>query len=199
MTLVFYGTGAAFTYRNNQPGIIVKNDQKAGRQASLLMGATILASMIGLILGAALFLVSPPLAVRAATALLAGVVGIISFLRHSVYYQSDQARMGWRQDHVEFQLEVGYANLAIGIWGLVAAAGGWILVCGVILSLYATYLFCTLLLHKKEAHTWEELHIPEYRSRAVRSVISTGIFVVILAGFALLAFVQAGVVPIISP
>jgi hypothetical protein len=115
-----------------------------------------------------------------------------------VYYLSDQERMGWRQEHPEFQLEVGYANLALGIWALVAAVLGWILVCGALLASYGTYLLCALLLHLSEAHAWEELHIPAHRSRAIRSVVSTGFFVVVLAGFAFIAFARAGVVPFVQ-
>lgn len=166
-------------------------------EASLLMGATMAVSFLGVFLGIFALFFDRDLAVRIATAALAGLVGIISFLRHSVYYQSDQARMGWRQDHPEFQLEVGYANLAIGIWGLAAAAFGWILACAVVLAIYATYLFCALLLHLSEAYAGEDLHIPAHCSRAIRSMVSTGFFVVVLAGFGLLAFAQAGMVPFI--
>jgi hypothetical protein len=173
------------------------SDSPAAREASLLMGATMAVSMIGIFISIFFLFINIELTIRIATAILAGAVGIISFVRHSVYYESDQARMGWRQEHREFQLEVGYANLAIGIWALVAAVFNWGLVCGVILALYATYLFCTLLLHLSESHAWEELHKTEHRSRAIRSVVSTGFFVVVLAGFALIAFAHAGVLPFV--
>ena len=77
---------------------------------------------------------NPDLTVRIAAAVLVGAVGVLSFVRHSVYFASDQVRMGWHQDRPEFQLEVGYANLAIGIWALVAAVLGRGLVCGVMLA-----------------------------------------------------------------
>jgi len=152
-------------------------------------------SMIGIFIGIFFLFANPDMAVRIGAAVLVGVVGIISFIRHSVYYQSDQIRMGWRQEHPEFQLEVGYANLALGIWALVAAFFSWGLVCGVMLAAYATYLFCALLLHLSEAHCWEDLHIPEHRIRAIRSVVSTGFFVLVLIGFAMVAFARAGVLP----
>jgi hypothetical protein len=172
--------------------------QPTVREASFLMGATMAVSMFGIFIGIFFLFINPDLSIRVAAAVLVGVVGIISFLRHSVYYLSDQQRMGWRQDHPEFQLEVGYANLALGIWALVAAVSGWILVCGVMLAAYATYLFCALLLHLTEARAWEELHIPAHRSRAIRSVISTGFFVLVLAGFAVAAFARAGVAPFLQ-
>ena len=168
--------------------------QPTAHEASLLMGATMAVSMIGIFFGIFFLFLNGDLAVRIAAGLMVGLVGIISFVRHSVYYQSDQARMGWHQDHPGFQLEVGYANLAFGLWALVASALNWVLVCGVMLGVYATYLLCTLLLHLSEARAREGLHIPGNHSRAIRSAVSTGIFVLALAGFAILAFVRAGVV-----
>ncbi len=167
-------------------------------EASLLMGATMAVSTIGIFIGIFFLFISIDIAVRIAAAILVGIVGIISFVRHSVYYESDQIRMGWRQERKEFQLEVGYANLAIGIWALVAAVFNWGLACGVVLAIYATYLFCAFLLHLIEAHSWEDLHIPAHRSRAIRSAVSTGFFVFVLAGSAFIAFARAGVMPFIQ-
>jgi len=171
--------------------------QPTAREASLLMGATLAISMIGIFIGIFFLFINIEISIRIAAAVLVGVVGVISFVRHSIYYESDQIRMGWRQEHKEFQLEVGYANLAIGIWGLVAAVFNWGLVCGVALAIYATYLFCTLLLHLSESHAWEELHKAVHRSRAIKSVVSTGFFVIVLAIFAFIAFAHAGVLPFI--
>lgn len=169
--------------------------QPTAHEASLLMGATMAVSMIGIFLGIFFLFTNIEITIRITTAVLVGVVGIISFVRHSIYYESDQLRMGWRQEHKEFQLEVGYANLAFGIWGLVAAVFNWGLVCGVVLAMYATYLLCALFLHLSESHAWEDLHKAVHRSRAIRSVFSTGFFVLVLAGFAFIAFAHAGVVP----
>jgi hypothetical protein len=169
--------------------------QPTAHEASLLMGATMAASMIGIFIGIFFLFVNTDLAVRVAAAVLVGVVGILSFVRHSVYYASDQIRMGWRQDHPEFQLEVGYANLAIGIWAFVAATLSWGLVCGVMLDTYATYLLCTLLLHLSQARAREDLHDPALRKRVIRSVISTGFFVLALFGFGILALARAGMLP----
>ena len=168
------------------------------REASLLMAATMAISMVGIFIGIFFLFLNIDIAVRIAAVVLVGCVGIISFVRHSIYYQSDQIRMGWRQDHPEFQLEVGYANLAIGLWALVAVAFNWgTLACGLTIAIYATYLLCALFLHVFEAHAWEDLHIPAHRSRAIRSVVSTGFFVFVLIGFALIAFARAGVIPFV--
>jgi hypothetical protein len=167
--------------------------QPTAYEASLLMGATIAASMIGIFIGIFFLFADPDIAVRVAAAMLVGAEGLISFIRYAVYYRSDQIRMGWQQEHPEFRLEVGYANLALGIWALAAAVFNWGLVCGVMLAAYATYLLCALLLHLSGILNRENMQVPEHRRRALRSIASTGIFVLALAGFAILAFARAGV------
>jgi hypothetical protein len=55
-----------------------------------------------------------------------GVVGIVSMIRHSLFHRSDAARMGWdlgRRNN--FQIETGFANLAIGLPALAAVALDW--------------------------------------------------------------------------
>ena len=168
------------------------------REAALLFGASLVVSMIGVFLGFFYLFVNIDLSIRITTALLVGVVGIASFFRHSVFYLSDQARMGWKQEHPEFQLEVGYANLALGFWAIMVVALGWgALACGLLLATYGTYLLCTLALHIREIYAAKDLRHTGHRDRAMTSVISTGIFVALLLFFAAVAFGRAGVVPVL--
>jgi hypothetical protein len=153
------------------------------RIASLLFAATLVATLVGIFITIYYLFTDTGLAYRIAAGVLVGVVGIISFIRHSIFYRSDQARMGWRQDHPEFQLEVGYANLAVGMVALLVAWLNWgPLACGMMLLTYGIYLLCTLLLH-----VYEALYVKDIRARATKSVVNTGIFVVVLLVFAGLA------------
>ena len=171
-------------------------DTRTAREAALLFGATIIVSMIGVFLGIFYLFVNIDLSIRITTALLVGIVGIISFFRHSVFYLSDQVRMGWKQEHHEFQLEVGYANLALGFWAIMVVALGWgALASGLLLATYGTYLLCTLALHVREFCEAQDLRHSGHRDRAMTSVISTGIFVAFLFFFAAVAFGRACVVP----
>jgi hypothetical protein len=65
--------------------------QPTAKEASRLKGATMAVSMIGIFLCIFFLFVNTDLTVRIAAATLVGVVGFLSFLRHSVYYASDQA------------------------------------------------------------------------------------------------------------
>ena len=50
-----------------------------------------------------------------------GGVGLLSFVRHAVFHRSDALRMGWDYGaRNDFQIEVGFANIA---WGVVAIVG----------------------------------------------------------------------------
>ena len=151
--------------------------------ASALFAATLAATIVGIFLSAYFFFVDPGFAYRVAALVLVGVVGIMSFVRHSVFYRSDQARMGWSQDHPEFQLEVGYANLAVGIVAVLVAGLNWgSFACGIILLIYSLYLLCTFLLHMYEA-----IYVKDIRGRAAKSAGYNAIFVIVLFVFAFLA------------
>lgn len=57
------------------------------------------------------------------------VPGVLSFLRHAVYNRSDAVHGGWdygRRNN--FQIEVGLANLAWGVFALLAVVLDWGLV-----------------------------------------------------------------------
>ncbi|MCG7843960.1 MAG: hypothetical protein MIO90_00845, partial [Methanomassiliicoccales archaeon] len=90
------------------------------RIAGALFNSTLIVSTIGVF--AAIYLWSDDVkeAIYMASLTLVGLVGVISFLRHSIFFRSDQVRMGWHQDRPEFQIEVGFSNLAIGIVAIVA-------------------------------------------------------------------------------
>jgi hypothetical protein len=151
--------------------------------ATVLFAATIVATVVGIFVTIYFLFINPDLAYRVAAATLVGIVGLLSFLRHSVFYQSDQARMGWIQDRPEFQLEVGYANLAIGLVAFAAAGLNWgPLACGISLLTYGTYLLCALLLHAYEA-----IYVVEIRGRATKSAVNTAFFVAALYIFGFFA------------
>jgi hypothetical protein len=171
-------------------------ETQTAKAAATLFLASMIVSMVGVFLGIFYLFFDVSLSIQITTALLVGFVGVASFFRHSVFYISDQIRMGWRQEHPEFQLEVGYANLAIGIWALAVVALRWgALACGLTLAIYGTYLLCTLGLHIHEAFAGKDIRHSGHRDRVFSSVISTCVFVILLFFFAVVAFGRAGMLP----
>ncbi|MEI6796839.1 MAG: DUF6790 family protein [Methanomassiliicoccales archaeon] len=129
------------------------------------------------------------LAVRIVTALLVGAVGILGFLRHSVWWHSDQVRLGWHQENPQFQFEVGFANLAMAIPALLASFLSWgILACGMMLLTYGLYMLCALGLHIRET-----LKMRAGAKRPMMRLTTTAIMIVVLLAFAVMALNQAGV------
>ena len=152
--------------------------------ASRLFNATILSSAAGIFFGIYFLFIDPETAIRIAAALMVGVVGLLSFLRHSVFYQSDQSRLGWAQENPQFQIEVGLANLSMGGAALAAALLGWgSRTYGITLLIYGLYISCTSLLHIREA-----LHLAEKKEHSLARIAISAVFALALLGFAVIAF-----------
>lgn len=97
------------------------------RISQLLMNATMVVGAIGYVLGFSMAGSTGPEAAISPVALLSvGVVGLLSMVRHSVFHRSDAIRMGWNQGRRNnFQIEVGFANLAIGLPAILAVTLDW--------------------------------------------------------------------------
>jgi hypothetical protein len=75
-----------------------------------------------------------------------GVVGILSMLRHSIFWKSDTTRAGAMNEPF-YIMELGFANGAMGVLAFFAFFGRWGVGSAVVLSLtYALYLFLALVL-----------------------------------------------------
>lgn len=117
------------------------------------MIATYIVGGVGLFLATnQLFAGNPEAAADWAAALAVGGAGLLSFVRHSILHRSDAARMGWdlgrRND---FQIEVGFANLAWGLVGLAAWALGWgVQAEGSVILVFGIYMVLATLLHVAE-------------------------------------------------
>jgi hypothetical protein len=82
-----------------------------------------------------------------------GLVGLLAFLRHFVFHESDAKRLGWESGRPEFQYEVGFANLAFALVALLAYFGGWgIGAQAAVLLGFGLYLLQAALLH-----TWQSV------------------------------------------
>lgn len=95
------------------------------RPATILMTLTYVAGFVGAFIGFATLAQDPPsLAIAALVAVT--LPGVLSFLRHAVFNRSDAARGGWDfGTRNNFQIEVGLANLAWGIYALLAVVLDW--------------------------------------------------------------------------
>jgi hypothetical protein len=142
--------------------------------------------MAGIFLAIFLLFVNPAQAVLVALVILVGVVGVLSFFRHTVFYRSDQARMGWSQDHSQFQMEVGYANLAISVMALATAVFSWgMTAAAVSFFTYGLYLLGALAVHVRDVRI-----DPSLKKKKMSSIVNTAIFVIFLFLFGAVALTQ---------
>ena len=148
--------------------------------------ASIVATVVGIFLAIFLLFVNPALAVTVALVVLVGSVGILSFFRHTIFFRSDQVRMGWTSDRPQFQMEVGYANLAIGVMALATAVFSWgMTAAAVSFFTYGFYLLGALAVHIRDVRMDRAL-----KKKKMPSIVNTAIFVVFLFLFGAVALMQ---------
>lgn len=77
-----------------------------------------------------------------------GIVGVLSFVSHVLLHTGDAKRIGFSTKNVDFQFEVGFANLAFGVVAIISYFLNWGLQTNIALILaYALYLFQAGILH----------------------------------------------------
>ena len=124
------------------------------RISKALMQVTWLVGGIGLFFGLnALSSGQVSAAVRWVALWSVGGVGLLSFVRHAVFHRSDAVRMGWdlgrRND---FQIEVGFANLAWGVVAIVASCLNWgTKALGCLILVFGIYMLQAAVLHLLES------------------------------------------------
>lgn len=163
------------------------------RPASILLGFSLLVTAVGVFL-AFLDWGDPAEGLESICLFGVGGLGLLSFARHSIYHRSDAARMRMETRHRNnFQIEVGFANLA---WGLLAfAAVGWDW--GVTAQAALTLVFAVYLLSAASLLVLVALDPDEPRSGpdAWAPVVNIGLTAAFLAFFALRALADADVDP----
>ena len=149
--------------------------------ASALNMAGMVSGAIGIFFGFYFLSTDLSLALRVVTCFSVGVVGFLAFVRHVVFHRSDAIRLGWQTNNPAWQMEVGFANLAVSAPALYTAtmhpsnAAFFVL-----LTAYSLYLAQATVLHA----------ITLFRNQSQRTisvwtrVIATGLFALMLGIFA---------------
>jgi hypothetical protein len=120
-----------------------------------------------------------------------GLVGLLAFVRHFVFHESDAKRLGWESSRPEFQYEVGFANLAFALVAFLAYLGGWAVAAQVAVVLgYGLYLLQAALLH-----TWRSVRGEGRLRRLLRSALPALVFSLLMIYLAVNAMIQAGLSP----
>ena len=116
------------------------------------------------------------------------IIGILSFFSHVVFHKADAKRLGWESERPDWQFEVGFANLAIGLVALLAYLLAWnILAKSSIILIYGIYLFQAAILHAIRAIQKHEDDV-QHLFMSVFSAIAFSAFLIFFAIFALVTF-----------
>lgn len=63
----------------------------------------------------------PELSLKIVALSTVGIVGVLAYIRHFIFHKDDAKRMGWETDRPDWMFKVGFANLAFGVMGILAA------------------------------------------------------------------------------
>lgn len=135
---------------------------------------------------------NPQLALAIVTTTTVGLVGVLAFVRHFIFHKADAKRMGWETDRPEWAYEVGFANLAFGVMGLLSVYADLGLQAQALTILgYAVYLMQAALLHGYQYFTSDA----KSADKLWRIVIGTGSFAAMMLFFAVYALLRRYAIP----
>lgn len=142
---------------------------------------SIVIGSVGIFFGFYFLDTSIALSLRIVTITTVGVVGFLAFVRHVVFHKSDAKRLGWETDRPDWMFEVGFANLAFGVMGILSCLSGWHPQSQALVLLgYATYLAQASALHGYRYFTDAE----KSPARLWRSCIATLLYAAAMTVFA---------------
>ncbi|MDP1592883.1 MAG: hypothetical protein Q8L80_01400 [Gallionella sp.] len=82
-----------------------------------------LVGFVGIFFGFYYLADNPSVSMKIVTLSTVGIVGILGFIRHVIFHKSDAKRLGWETERPDWMFEVGFANLAFGIIGILSVIG----------------------------------------------------------------------------
>lgn len=137
---------------------------------------------VGIFFGFFYLAKDPQLALAIVTATTVGLVGVLAFVRHFFFHQADARRLGWETDRPEWAYEVGFANLAFGVMGLLAVLAGLGSQAQALTVLgYAAYLMQAAFLHGYQYFSSDN----KSAEKLWRIVIGTGSFAAMMLFFSI--------------
>jgi len=156
--------------------------------AQLITILSMLPGAVGIYLGFYYLSAEPGTALAIVTVTTVGITGIIAFVRHVIFHKSDARRLGWETDRPDWMFEVGFANLAFGVMGVLPVFLHWGAKAQALVLLgYAFYLFQASLLHGYRYFTDEK----KMAARLWRSCLATLLYAGMMAFFACYAIVSS--------
>ncbi|MFA6971319.1 MAG: DUF6790 family protein [Gallionella sp.] len=155
--------------------------------AGILSNIGMLVGAIGLFFGFFYLSSNPQISLEIVTLTTVGMVGTLAFLRHFIFHKSDAKRLGWETERPDWIFEVGFANLAFGLMGLLTVLTELgTHTQAVVLLGYASYLLQAAGLHGYRYFTDEK----KSPAKLWRSCLATLLYAGMMTFFALSALLH---------
>jgi hypothetical protein len=127
---------------------------------------------------------NPELAMKIVSGGMVGAVGVFSFVTHVIFHKADAKRLGWETEIPDWQFEVGFANLAFGIAGLVSLHNYFPISARIIITLaYAIYLLQAAILHGYRALSVKPIN----HKKLYFSSLLTLVYVIVMGVFVIMS------------
>jgi hypothetical protein len=150
--------------------------------AGIIQYISMFIGSVGIFIGFYYLGTNPDISISVVTLTTVGIVGILAFVRHVIFHESDAKRLGWETDRPDWMFEVGFSNLAFGIIALLSV------MCNqgtnaqsLVLLGYAMYLLQAAVLHGYRYFTDGR----KSQARLWRSCVSTFLYAGMMAFFSL--------------
>jgi uncharacterized membrane protein YfcA len=116
-----------------------------------------------------------------------GITGVLAFIRHVIFHKEDAKRLGWETERPDWMFEVGFANLAFGVMGILVVALNWDVTAQVVVLIgYSIYLIQAAILHGYRYFTDEK----KSPARLWRSFLATLLYAGMMLFFAIFGLVN---------
>ena len=155
--------------------------------AGMISWISMIIGFVGIFFGFYFLSGNPLTSLAIVTVTTAGIAGVLAFIRHVIFHKEDAKRLGWETERPDWMFEVGFANLAFGVMGILTVALSWGAYAQVIVLIgYALYLFQAAILHGYRFFTDAE----KSPARLWRSFLGTLLYVGMMTFFAVYVLMQ---------
>ncbi len=155
--------------------------------AGIIGWLSMVISFVGFFMGFYYLSDTPSTSLAIVTITTVGITGVLAFIRHVIFHKEDAKRLGWETERPDWMFEVGFANLAFGVMGILVVALNWDVTAQVVVLIgYAVYLIQAAILHGYRYFTDEK----KSPARLWRSFLATLLYAGMMLFFAIFGLVN---------
>jgi len=164
----------------------IRISQSGVPMAGIINWLSMIFGFAGFFLGFYFLSDAPSLSLKIVAIITVGLAGVLAFIRHVIFHKEDAKRLGWETERPDWMFEVGFANLAFGVMGILVVVLNWDVTAQALVTIgYAVYLMQAAILHGYR-YLSDEKKSP---ARLWRSCLATLLYAGMMMFFAIYALV----------